>query len=144
MRSPNANDSIYYHHAVRIGLVRRISLHARLHVFRLFLRETQPGPASSILDFGVSLDVGARQIIYTSGSGVYGENPSVAFHEGYGPCKPISTYGASKLGSEALLAAYCHMFGMIGKCSRGISAAMQRMSITTPLSMTRSVFYFRA
>jgi SAM-dependent methyltransferase len=58
MRSPNANDSIYYDHAGRIGLFRRISLHARLHVFRLFLREMQPGPASSILDLGVSLDVG--------------------------------------------------------------------------------------
>lgn len=58
MRSPNANDSIYYHDAGRIGLVRRISLHARLHDFRLFLREMQPGPASSILDLGVSLDVG--------------------------------------------------------------------------------------
>jgi len=53
-------------------------------------------------------------IVYTSGSGVYGENPRVAFREDYGPCVPISTYGASKLASEGLVAAYCHMFGMHG------------------------------
>jgi len=57
---------------------------------------------------------GARKIFYTSGSGVYGENSKVAFREDYGPCIPISTYGASKLASESLVAAYCHMFGMRG------------------------------
>jgi UDP-glucose 4-epimerase len=57
---------------------------------------------------------GVRKILYTSGSGVYGENPSVAFAEDYGPCEPISTYGASKLGCEGLIAAYCHMFEMTG------------------------------
>lgn len=58
------------------------------------------------------------KIIYTSGSGVYGENPPVAFAEDYGPCIPISTYGASKLGCEALIAAYCHMFGLTGRVFR--------------------------
>jgi UDP-glucose 4-epimerase len=57
---------------------------------------------------------GAKSIIYTSGSGVYGENPAVAFREDYGPCFPISTYGASKLACEALISAYCHMFDMTG------------------------------
>lgn len=57
---------------------------------------------------------GAHKILYTSGSGVYGENPSVAFAEDYGPCVPISTYGASKLACEGLIAAYCHMFEMTG------------------------------
>jgi UDP-glucose 4-epimerase len=61
---------------------------------------------------------GARKIFYTSGSGVYGENPSVAFREDYGPCVPISTYGASKLACEALIAAYCHMFGLYGRAFR--------------------------
>src|SRR3546814_10943785 len=32
--------------------------------------------------------------------------------------KPISTYGASKLAGEALIAAYVHMFGMSGLCFR--------------------------
>ncbi len=59
-----------------------------------------------------------RRILYTSGSGVYGENAPVAFTESYGPCFPISTYGASKLACEALISAYCHMFGMEGRAFR--------------------------
>ena len=58
------------------------------------------------------------KILYTSGSGVYGENPSVAFAESYGPCLPISTYGASKLACEGLIAAYCHMFELTGRTFR--------------------------
>ncbi|MFN2623023.1 MAG: NAD-dependent epimerase/dehydratase family protein [Chthoniobacterales bacterium] len=60
----------------------------------------------------------AGKILYTSGSGVYGENTSVAFAEDYGPCIPISTYGASKLACEGLIAAYCHMFEMTGRAFR--------------------------
>jgi UDP-glucose 4-epimerase len=58
------------------------------------------------------------RILYTSGSGIYGENPRVAFAEDYGPSIPISTYGASKLGCEGLIAAYCHMFEMTGRAFR--------------------------
>ena len=58
------------------------------------------------------------KILYTSGSGVYGENNRVAFAESYGPCIPISTYGASKLACEGLIAAYCHMFGLTGRAFR--------------------------
>ena len=58
------------------------------------------------------------KIFYTSGSGVYGENPEVAFAEDYGPCIPISTYGASKLACEGLIAAYCHMFELSGRAFR--------------------------
>ena len=61
---------------------------------------------------------GARKILYTSGSGVYGENPAVAFAEDYGPSIPISTYGASKLACEGLIAAYCHMFELVGRAFR--------------------------
>jgi UDP-glucose 4-epimerase len=61
---------------------------------------------------------GAQQVFYTSGSGVYGEDPSVSFREDYGPCIPISTYGASKLACEGLIASYCHMFGFRGRAFR--------------------------
>ena len=61
---------------------------------------------------------GAQKILYTSGSGVYGENPAVAFAEDYGPSVPISTYGASKLACEGLIAAYCHMFEVTGRAFR--------------------------
>ncbi len=61
---------------------------------------------------------GVGKILYTSGSGVYGEKPAVAFAEDYGPCVPISTYGASKLACEGLIAAYCHMFELVGRAFR--------------------------
>lgn len=61
---------------------------------------------------------GTRRIFYTSGSGVYGEDPEVAFPESYGPCEPISTYGASKLACEGLISAYCHMFEFYGRAFR--------------------------
>ena len=32
--------------------------------------------------------------------------------EDFSPMEPISTYGASKLGCEALICSYCHMFDM--------------------------------
>jgi UDP-glucose 4-epimerase len=57
---------------------------------------------------------GVRRIMFTSGSGVYGDAPPTALGEDYSPMVPISTYGASKLASEALIAAYCHMFDMVG------------------------------
>lgn len=61
---------------------------------------------------------GAKRLLYTSGSGVYGENAQVAFREDFGPCVPISTYGASKLACEALIAAYVHMFGVTARAFR--------------------------
>ncbi len=61
---------------------------------------------------------GAARIFYTSGSGVYGEDPAVDFTEDHGPCIPISTYGASKMASESLIAAYCHMFGLVARVFR--------------------------
>jgi UDP-glucose 4-epimerase len=61
---------------------------------------------------------GAARLFYTSGSGVYGEDPTVDFAENHGPCIPISTYGASKLACESLIAAYCHMFGLVARVFR--------------------------
>jgi len=58
------------------------------------------------------------RLLYMSGSGVYGENAGVAFAESYGPNKPISTYGASKLACEALICAYCHMFDFKARAFR--------------------------
>jgi UDP-glucose 4-epimerase len=59
-----------------------------------------------------------RDILYTSGSGVYGENQNIVFNESYGPLFPISTYGASKLACESLISSYCHMFGLRGRAFR--------------------------
>jgi len=57
---------------------------------------------------------GARAIVFFSSSTVYGEPTVFPTSEDYSPLLPISVYGASKLGSEALISAYCHTFGLRG------------------------------
>jgi len=61
---------------------------------------------------------GVRRILYASGSGIYGETGTTVIQEDHGPLVPVSTYGASKLAGEALIAAYAHMFDMRGCCFR--------------------------
>jgi UDP-glucose 4-epimerase len=55
---------------------------------------------------------GVPRLLYASGSGVYGEMGETALIEDHGPLMPVSTYGASKLAGEALIASYCAMFGL--------------------------------
>lgn len=52
-----------------------------------------------------------KTILYASGSGVYGDAGNQILTEA-SPLNPISTYGASKLAGEALLASYSFMFGI--------------------------------
>jgi UDP-glucose 4-epimerase len=56
----------------------------------------------------------AKRLLYASGSGVYGDLGTQEIGEDQGPLLPISTYGASKLAGEALLASYSFMFGLSG------------------------------
>jgi UDP-glucose 4-epimerase len=57
-------------------------------------------------------------LLYASGSGVYGDIGAIDAHEDHAPLEPVSTYGASKLSGEVLIAAYCHMFGLRGRAFR--------------------------
>jgi UDP-glucose 4-epimerase len=52
------------------------------------------------------------RLLYASGSGVYGDLGRHEADEDHGPLVPVSTYGASKLAGEALIASYCAMFGI--------------------------------
>jgi UDP-glucose 4-epimerase len=61
---------------------------------------------------------GVRRILFTSGSGVYGEVPPEPIPEEYPRMIPISTYGACKLAGEALISAYCHLFEITGTVFR--------------------------
>lgn len=51
-----------------------------------------------------------KVLAFTSSSTVYGEAPTPT-PENYGELKPISVYGASKLGCEALISAYAYSYG---------------------------------
>ena len=53
-----------------------------------------------------------RRLLYASGSGVYGDAGDTVVAEDYAPLRPVSTYGASKLAGESLIASYCSMFGL--------------------------------
>ena len=69
-----------------------------------------------------------KKIIFTSTSAVYGEALIIPTPENYGPLKPTSMYGASKLACEALISGYVSTFGIkavifrlanvVGPCSR--------------------------
>ena len=61
---------------------------------------------------------GVHQILYASGSGIYGDLGEKEASEDHGPLAPVSTYGASKLAGEALIVAYCHMFDFVGRVFR--------------------------
>ncbi|HTW68184.1 MAG TPA: NAD-dependent epimerase/dehydratase family protein [Bryobacteraceae bacterium] len=57
-------------------------------------------------------------LLYASGSGVYGDLGDHEALEDFGPLLPVSTYGASKLAGEALIASYCAMFGLHARAFR--------------------------
>ncbi|MDE0707858.1 MAG: NAD-dependent epimerase/dehydratase family protein [Candidatus Poseidoniales archaeon] len=55
---------------------------------------------------------GVKNIAFSSSSVVYGEATEMPTPESYGPLFPISLYGASKLGSEALITSWVGTFGL--------------------------------
>jgi UDP-glucose 4-epimerase len=52
-----------------------------------------------------------KRLIFTSSSTIYGDVDVFPTPENYGPLKPISLYGASKLACEVLISAYTSMYG---------------------------------
>ena len=57
---------------------------------------------------------GTRIIVFASTSTIYGEASTQPTPENYGPLLPISTYGASKLACEAMIASYAYTYGLRG------------------------------
>ena len=88
--------------------------------------EVRVGPVNTRIDFeqnivatysvleGMRESKTAKTIVFTSTSTVYGDAMILPTPEDYGPLKPISLYGASKLACEALISAYCGTFDMRG------------------------------
>lgn len=54
----------------------------------------------------------AKTLVLASTSAIYGEASVLPTPEEYGPLAPISMYGASKLGCEALASSYAYTFGI--------------------------------
>jgi len=60
-------------------------------------------------------DSNIKEILFASSGAVYGDlckEQSVT--ENSGPLLPVSTYGAGKIGCEALISSYCNVFGFKG------------------------------
>lgn len=97
------------------------------HADHVYLFAANPDIAAAVHDPGIDFWQGTylthnvieaarinkvSRITYASGSGVYGDRGMEEVDERFGPLIPVSTYGASKLAGEAMLAAYSHMFGI--------------------------------
>jgi len=71
---------------------------------------------------------GVKEILYPSGSGIYGDLGTIPTAEDFGPLLPISMYGASKLACEGLISAFCHMFEMRGWAFRFANVVGERQT----------------
>jgi len=53
-----------------------------------------------------------KTFVFSSTSAIYGRAKVLPTPEDYGPCLPISLYGASKLACEGLVSAYAELYGI--------------------------------
>ena len=70
----------------------------------------------NVLEAARRTDVGS--VVFSSTSTVYGRAKVLPTPEDYGPCLPISLYGASKLACEGLMSAYAELYGITGHIFR--------------------------
>ncbi|AAT43126.1 NAD-dependent epimerase/dehydratase family protein [Picrophilus oshimae] len=85
----------------------------------------------NLLEYMRRYDV--NEMIFSSSSTVYGEASIMPTPESYGPCMPISSYGASKLANEAFISAYSHYYG--------IKASMFRFANVVGKNSTHGVIH---
>ncbi len=71
---------------------------------------------------------GVGEIIYASGSGVYGDVGDTPTPEDFGPLLPVSMYGAAKLAGEALVSAFGHLFDIKGHIFRFANVVGKRQT----------------
>ena len=74
-----------------------------------------------------------KHILYTSGSGVYGDQKELELSEDFGPSLPVSFYGASKLCAEAYISSFVGM--------KGIKASIFRFANVVGVRQTHGVVY---
>lgn len=66
----------------------------------------------NVLEAARKADV--KTFVFSSTSTIYGRATVFPTPEDYGPCLPISLYGASKLACEGLVSAYAELYGIRG------------------------------
>ena len=66
----------------------------------------------NVLEAARKTDV--ESVVFSSTSTIYGRAKTLPTPEDYGPCLPISLYGASKLACEGLVSAYAELYGIRG------------------------------
>ena len=71
---------------------------------------------------------GIRDMLYTSGSGVYGDVGTTPTPEDFGPLLPISMYGASKLACEGMISAFSHLYDIRGYIFRFANVVGERQT----------------
>jgi UDP-glucuronate 4-epimerase len=99
----------------RIGPEAVVHLAARAGV-RPSIEQPELYTSVNLLGTSVLLEAcrrsGVRRFVFGSSSSVYGELAKAPFHEDAPLLRPVSPYAATKLGGEALVHAYHHLFGM--------------------------------
>ena len=74
-----------------------------------------------------------KRIVFSSGSGVYGDQDEIILSEDFGPLLPVSFYGASKLCAEAYISSFCGM--------KGFKASIFRFANVVGLRQTHGVAF---
>ena len=76
---------------------------------------------------------GVKEMIFASTSAVTGDTEILPTPETFGPCLPISSYGASKLACEGFISSYSHY--------HGIKASIFRFANVVGRNSTHGVIY---
>ncbi len=74
-----------------------------------------------------------KRLVFSSGSGVYGDQNEIILSEDFGPLLPVSFYGASKLCAEAYISSFCGM--------NGFKASIFRFANVVGLRQTHGVAF---
>lgn len=82
---------------------------------------------------------GAKKLVFASSSVVFGLPGVIPTPEDYGPLRPISLYGASKLACEGLISAWTHCFGFRSWIFRFANVASPRLTHGILYDFTRKL-----
>ncbi len=93
---------------------------------------------------GMRQSKSSKNLVFASTSTIYGEASIQPTPENYGPLLPISTYGATKLGCEALICSYAYTFGLralILRLGNAVGARSRHGVVVDLIKKLRSDFH---